>query len=187
MTRRAPARLSSATVTSDGRAARKSAHIVTTGMSAATIRGRGEPLPLRGDQHDGLGGLVLEVLDGGAERRGRGVGDARQADEVPGLAGGHLDGDHRARRAVQLGARREHADHARAAGDQRARRGVAPVAELGDRPLDPFLRRRAGRAGWSLSTRETVWCETLRHPGDVVHPGRPRRRSVVTHGGRVPA
>ena len=63
---RAPARLSIATDTSDGRATRKSAHIVTTGMSAATMLRRGQPLPLGGDQHHRLGRLVLEVLDGGA-------------------------------------------------------------------------------------------------------------------------
>ena len=147
---------------------------------------RSEPLALGGDQHDRLRRLVLEVLDGGTERRCRGVGDARQADEVAGLAGRHLDGDHRARRSVQVGSRRQHADHTGAAGDERAGGGVAPVAELGDRPPHPLARRRPHVRVVVEHPRHRL----VRHPrgaGDVVHAGRPRRRHVLTHDDRGPA
>ncbi len=145
--------------------------------------GRGEPLPLRGDQHDRLHRLVLEVLDGGVERGRRRVGDAGEADEVARLSCCDLDGDHRARRPVQVGPRREHPDHAGASRDERAGRGVAAVAELGDRPLDALLRRRPDVGVAVEDTRHRL-VRHARRPGDVVHPGRPRHATPCGHAWR---
>ena len=146
----------------------------------------GQPLALGGDEHDGLCRLVLEVLHRIAERRSRRVGDTRQAHEVAGLASGDLDGDHRARRPVQLGSRREHADDAGSARDERAGRRVAPVAELGDRPADPFLGVRADVRVVVEHPRDGL-VGHLGDAGDVVHSWRPWCGRDVTHGDHVPA
>ncbi len=139
--------------------------------------GRGHPRPFRGDQHNGLGCLVLEVFHRCAQRCDGRVGDARQADEVPDVAGGDLDRDHRAGRSIEVGARREQSDHPRALGDQRARCGIAPVSELGDRPLDPLLRRRAD-VGMVVEHPRHGLVGHVGHAGHVVHSGRPRHRRV---------
>ena len=68
---------------------------------------------------------TASVTDGAVERL-----QAGDDDEVAGLVGGLLDPEQRRRRAVQRGVEADHAERLRAAGDERARHRVRPVAEL---------------------------------------------------------
>ena len=78
---------------------------------------------------------------------GRRVVQDRDAQRVAGRAGRLLQPEHRLRRPVLVDLDRDQADGAGRPGDQRPGRDVGPVAELGDRLLDPLPACAARRSG----------------------------------------
>ena len=139
---------------------------------------RGHRLALWHDHDDALDPAVAEVVDGVLQRR-RGVAAHHdRGDHVALFARGGLQPGERAGGAEQRGVGRDHAEGQRAPGDEGTGRGVAPVAQLSI-AWRTAARVEARTLGWSLRTRETVWCETPATMGDVRHGGGGRALSAV--------
>ena len=118
----------------------------TSGTGASIALQRLGGVVVGAQRDDGVDRLGHEAVHGLPHRPRGGVVQDRDAERVAGRAGGLLQPEHRLRRAVLVDLDRDQPDRPGRPGDQRPRRDVRPVAQLGDRLLDALTgqRRDAG-------------------------------------------